>query len=90
MVPYNLISFLSRPSIYVTVSRLFCNVMCIFLLMPVCLQVWAGPLSNNRMVLILLNRRESRASITAKWEDIGLESSHEVQIRNLWKVYFTG
>eukprot|EP00253_Pinus_taeda_P002110 PITA_02110 len=49
------------------------------------LEVWAGPLSNNRMVVILLNRRESRASITAKWEDIGLESSHEVQIRNLWK-----
>ncbi|WP_420359329.1 hypothetical protein [Mannheimia haemolytica] len=40
--------------------------------------------------VILLNRRESRASITAKWEDIGLESSHEVQIRNFWKVYFTG
>lgn len=49
------------------------------------LEVWAGPLSNNRMVVILLNRSESRASITAKWEDIGLESSHEVQIRNLWK-----
>lgn len=49
------------------------------------LEVWSGPLSNNRKVVVLLNRGESRASITANWEDIGLDSSHEVQLRNLWK-----
>jgi len=49
------------------------------------LEVWAGPLSDNRIVVILFNREKSSATITAKWEDIGLKPSEEVQVRNLWK-----
>jgi alpha-galactosidase len=49
------------------------------------LEVWAGPLSDNRIVVILFNRMKSRAAITAKWEDVGLNPSEEVQVRNLWK-----
>ncbi|KAL4341723.1 hypothetical protein GQ457_08G010110 [Hibiscus cannabinus] len=44
-----------------------------------CLQVWAGPLSGNR------NRCSKAATITAKWEDLGLESSTGVWIRDLWQ-----
>lgn len=49
------------------------------------LEAWAGPLSNNRTVLLLLNRNLTRAAITANWEDIGLDSSDEIQVRNVWK-----
>lgn len=49
------------------------------------LEVWAGPLSNNRVVVLLWNRSDSRASIVAKWEDIGLNPSAVVRVRNLWR-----
>eukprot|EP01018_Ginkgo_biloba_P033907 Gb_08853 [translate_table: standard] len=49
------------------------------------LEVWAGPLSNQRVVVILWNRSSSRATITAKWEHIGLHPSVEVRVRNLWR-----
>ncbi|KAK8651467.1 hypothetical protein V6N13_141068 [Hibiscus sabdariffa] len=50
-----------------------------------CLQVWAGPLSGNRLVVALWNRCSKAATITAKWEDLGLESSTGVAIRDLWQ-----
>jgi len=49
------------------------------------LEVWAGPLSNNRIAVVLLNRSNSRTIITAKWEDIGLNPSAVVRVRNLWR-----
>eukprot|EP01018_Ginkgo_biloba_P033905 Gb_08854 [translate_table: standard] len=49
------------------------------------LEVWAGRLSNQRVVVILWNRSSSRATITAKWEHIGLHPSVEVRVRNLWR-----
>eukprot|EP01018_Ginkgo_biloba_P017179 Gb_04687 [translate_table: standard] len=49
------------------------------------LEVWAGPLSNKRVAVILWNRSKSRAEITAKWEDIGLHPSVSVRVRNLWR-----
>eukprot|EP01018_Ginkgo_biloba_P022373 Gb_07118 [translate_table: standard] len=49
------------------------------------LEVWAGPLSNNRIALILWNRGWSRATITAKWKQFGLHSSVPVKVRNLWR-----
>ncbi|KVH95784.1 Glycosyl hydrolase, family 13, all-beta [Cynara cardunculus var. scolymus] len=36
------------------------------------LEVWAGPLSNYRVVVLLLNRGPASAPITAHWDDIGL------------------
>ncbi|XVF44638.1 hypothetical protein PTKIN_Ptkin02bG0140000 [Pterospermum kingtungense] len=48
------------------------------------LEVWAGPLSENRVAVILLNRGFSSATITAKWDDIGQNSSTAVDARDLW------
>ncbi|XP_044490693.1 alpha-galactosidase-like [Mangifera indica] len=48
------------------------------------LEVWAGPLSGNRIAVILWNRGFSKATITADWSDIGLKSSSVVDARDLW------
>ncbi|KAK6929559.1 Alpha galactosidase, C-terminal beta sandwich domain [Dillenia turbinata] len=50
-----------------------------------CQQVWAGPLSGNRLVVALWNRCSEAANITAKWESLGLESTSTVSVRDLWK-----
>lgn len=50
-----------------------------------CYQVWAGPLSGQRLVVALWNRCSKPATITAKWGSIGLESSLSVSVRDLWK-----
>lgn len=52
------------------------------------MQVWAGPLSHNRVAVVLWNRGSSMASITAKWTDIGLKSSTVVNARDVWKVWY--
>ncbi|CAJ1952375.1 unnamed protein product [Sphenostylis stenocarpa] len=49
------------------------------------LEVWAGPLSNNKVALILLNRSSSKANVTASWSDIGLKPGTSVDARDLWK-----
>ncbi|KAK5794682.1 hypothetical protein PVK06_035921 [Gossypium arboreum] len=51
-----------------------------------CLQVWAGPLSGNRLVVAFWNRCSKAATITARWDVLGLESSTHVSIRDLWQV----
>ncbi|KAK1327079.1 Alpha-galactosidase [Acorus calamus] len=48
------------------------------------LEVWAGPLRNDRVAMVLWNRGSTRASITANWSDIGLGSSTIVDARDLW------
>ncbi|KAH7654057.1 Glycoside hydrolase family 27 protein [Dioscorea alata] len=50
-----------------------------------CSQVWAGPLSKKRLVVALWNRCSKSVKVTAKWKDIGLESSTKVSVRDLWK-----
>jgi len=50
------------------------------------LQVWAGPLSGNRLVVALWNRCSKVATITASWEALGLESGIHVSVRDLWQV----
>ncbi len=50
-----------------------------------CQQVWAGPLSGHRLVVALWNRCSKAATITVGWEVIGLESTVNVSIRDLWK-----
>ncbi|XP_074556594.1 alpha-galactosidase 1-like [Curcuma longa] len=48
-------------------------------------EVWAGPLSGYRTVVVLLNRSVFPAQITAHWDDIGIPPNTSVQARNLWK-----
>ncbi|XP_031249694.1 alpha-galactosidase-like isoform X2 [Pistacia vera] len=49
------------------------------------LEVWAGPLSGNKIGLVLWNRGSSTANVTANWADIGLNSSTVVKARDLWE-----
>lgn len=49
------------------------------------LEVWAGPLSNYRAVVLLVNRSTRRDSITAHWDDIGLPPNAVVTVRDLWE-----
>ncbi|PIN08187.1 Alpha-D-galactosidase (melibiase) [Handroanthus impetiginosus] len=53
-----------------------------------CYQIWAGPLSGQRLVVALWNRCSEPATITAKWGAIGLESSASYSVRDLWKHEF--
>ncbi|KAL8507815.1 hypothetical protein ACS0TY_018373 [Phlomoides rotata] len=50
-----------------------------------CYQIWAGPLTVHRFVVALWNRCSERATITAKWDTIGLESSTSYSVKDLWK-----
>ncbi|KAK8935890.1 Alpha-galactosidase [Platanthera zijinensis] len=50
-----------------------------------CSQVWAGPLTGKRAVVILWNRCSESVEITANWETIGLHASTAVSVRDLWK-----
>ncbi|KAH9781146.1 alpha-galactosidase 2 [Citrus sinensis] len=51
------------------------------------LEVWAGPLSGNRVAVVLWNRGSSKATVTANWSDIGLKLNHStvVNARDLWQ-----
>eukprot|EP00249_Psilotum_nudum_P018602 c26881_g1_i4 orf=116-1372(+) len=49
------------------------------------LEVWAGPLTDNRVAVVLWNRRDSEADITAHWADIGLPPTTVVAVRDLWQ-----
>lgn len=51
-------------------------------------QVWAGPLSDNNIAVILWNRSSSNATVTASWSDIGLEPGTIVDARDLWMVRY--
>ncbi|KAG6740151.1 hypothetical protein POTOM_057789 [Populus tomentosa] len=48
------------------------------------LEVWAGPLSNKKITVVLWNRGSSRATVTAYWSDIGLDPTTTVNARDLW------
>ncbi|KAL5231800.1 hypothetical protein ABZP36_030576 [Zizania latifolia] len=48
------------------------------------LEVWAGPLSNNRKAVVLWNRQSYQATITAHWSNLGLAASIAVTVRDLW------
>ncbi|KAB1212976.1 Alpha-galactosidase [Morella rubra] len=49
------------------------------------LEVWAGPLSNNKTAVVLWNRGPSKAMVTAYWSDIGLGWETVVTARDLWE-----
>uniref|UniRef100_A0A5B7BYA0 Alpha-galactosidase n=1 Tax=Davidia involucrata TaxID=16924 RepID=A0A5B7BYA0_DAVIN len=48
------------------------------------LEIWAGPLSGKRVVVVLWNRSLSRAPITVGWREVGLSPSTGVIVRDLW------
>ncbi|PON41249.1 Glycoside hydrolase [Parasponia andersonii] len=48
------------------------------------LEIWAGPLSNNKTVAVLWNRGASNAIVTAYWSDIGLNTTTVVTSHDLW------
>ena len=48
--------------------------------------MWAGPLSKNKVAVVLWNRSSSNATVTASWSDIGLEPKTIVDARDLWEV----
>ncbi|CAI9097119.1 OLC1v1033445C2 [Oldenlandia corymbosa var. corymbosa] len=49
------------------------------------LEVWAGPLSDYRVVVLLANRSPVKDTITAHWDDIGLPADSAVTVRDLWE-----
>ncbi|XP_020084922.1 alpha-galactosidase 1-like [Ananas comosus] len=50
------------------------------------LEVWAGPLCEERRVVLLLNRADKGSSpMTAHWKDIGIPSGTVVEARDVWK-----
>ncbi|XP_004492578.1 alpha-galactosidase 1 [Cicer arietinum] len=50
------------------------------------LEIWAGPLSGYRVVVVLLNRGpQQHLAITANWDDIGIPPKSVVQARDLWE-----
>ncbi|PIN08188.1 Alpha-D-galactosidase (melibiase) [Handroanthus impetiginosus] len=50
-----------------------------------CYQVWAGPLSGQRLAVVLWNRGSKPATIVVGWAALGLQSSIRVSVRDLWK-----
>ncbi|XP_058739838.1 alpha-galactosidase 1-like [Vicia villosa] len=49
------------------------------------LEIWAGPLSGNRVAVVLLNKGAQRIAITANWDDIGIPPKSVVEARDLWE-----
>ncbi|CAN1769880.1 unnamed protein product [Linum perenne] len=50
------------------------------------LEVWAGPLSRDRVAIVMWNRGSSKATITVQWSDLELNTSAVVDVRDLWAV----
>ncbi|CAL5430123.1 alpha-galactosidase 1-like [Camellia sinensis] len=48
-------------------------------------EVWAGPLSEYRVVVLLLNRASIRFSLTAQWDDLRIPPNTIVEARDLWE-----
>ncbi|PKI77563.1 hypothetical protein CRG98_002017 [Punica granatum] len=48
------------------------------------LEVWAGPLSKKRLVVVLWNRSGSSAPISVGWREIGLSPFSKVIVRDVW------
>lgn len=72
-----------RATLNQIVESLACNIYCDN---RICFQIWAGPLSGQRLAVVLWNRGSKASTITVKWDVLGLESSISVSIKDLWKV----
>jgi len=47
-------------------------------------EVWKGQLESNAMAVILFNRDQTTASITATWDMLGLSPTATYSVRDLW------
>ncbi|KAK1264482.1 hypothetical protein QJS04_geneDACA017035 [Acorus gramineus] len=50
-----------------------------------CRQIWAGPLSEDHLVVALWNRCPEATTITVKWEALGIDPTTAFSVRDLWK-----
>ncbi|PPD78199.1 hypothetical protein GOBAR_DD24890 [Gossypium barbadense] len=48
-------------------------------------EIWVAPLSSYRTAVVILNRGSVRYSVTAFWEDMGLDPNTVVEARDLWE-----
>ncbi|GMH10884.1 hypothetical protein Nepgr_012725 [Nepenthes gracilis] len=48
-------------------------------------EVWAGPLSGNRVVVLFVNRKRKSMTIPALWVDIGILDNVPHRARDLWQ-----
>ena len=54
------------------------------------LEVWAGPLSGGRFVVVLYNRSPAADTITAYWHDIGVSPNVTMKVRDIWAAQDVG
>ena len=47
-------------------------------------EVWGGPLEGGKYAVVLLNRGNSTATITANWSDFGLPADRAAMVKDLW------
>eukprot|EP01100_Stratorugosa_tubuloviscum_P003332 TRINITY_DN1801_c1_g1_i3.p1 TRINITY_DN1801_c1_g1~~TRINITY_DN1801_c1_g1_i3.p1 ORF type:complete len:353 (-),score=165.89 TRINITY_DN1801_c1_g1_i3:106-1164(-) len=48
-------------------------------------QVWTGPLTNNTVAMLLFNPSSKSTSITAWWNDLGIDSTKPYYVRDVWQ-----
>ena len=48
------------------------------------LEIWASPLADASVAVVLLNRGTTSAPMTVRWADIGLPVGDLAIVRNLW------
>ena len=48
-------------------------------------EVWAGPLADGAVAVVLFNRDAHPQCITARWADIGLCDAQPARVRDLWR-----
>lgn len=58
--------------------------MCVALQRGGNLEVWTGPLSEGRVVVVLFNRYYKASAITAEWSQLGLAAQQEMHVRDVW------
>jgi len=48
------------------------------------IEVWSKPLKDGSVAVLLLNRGEDAADITAQWSVVGLPASASAAVRDVW------
>jgi len=48
------------------------------------LEVWAGPLNDGSVAVVLLNKTKKTSSIVANWQNIGLNPKVKCKVRDVW------
>ena len=49
------------------------------------LEVWARPLADGSRAVVMFNRSEKSADITASWPEVGYPASMTLKVRDLWE-----